>query len=306
MTAAARSVPQPYPKPFRWQLPYRPPFDWQGVLRFLGARMLRGVEWVRDAEYLRTVRIDSHAGWIRVTHAPAQRAVVVELSRSLGPVLPAILSRLTHLFDLRAKPNLIAGQLMRGTLAEAVARNPGLRLPGAFDGFELAVHAILGPQVTLKAATMQAGRLADALGDSVETIHPGLARLSPTAERVAEARIETLTSAGIPGPRAETIIALAVAVRTGRISLEVGADPAATVDRLLGIPGIGRWTADYIAMRALGWPDAFPHGDVALRNSLGGVTATRAEELAEAWRPWRSYAAMHLWQDWAWNRSRRA
>ncbi len=90
------------------------------------------------------------------------------------------------------------------------------------------------------------------------------------------------------------------------MTLEAGTDPALTVDRLLSVPGIGRWTADYIAMRALGWPDAFPHGDVALRNSLGGVTATRAEELAEAWRPWRSYAAMHLWQDWAWNRSRRA
>ena len=306
MTSIARAVTQSSPKPFRWQLPYRPPFDWQGVLRFLGARMLKGVEWVRDAEYLRTVRIDSHAGWIRVTHAPAQRALVVELSRSLGPVLPAILSRLTHLFDLRARPNVIAGQLMRGTLAEAVARNPGLRLPGAFDGFELAVHAILGPQATLKAATMQAGLFAEALGDKVATIHPGLARLSPAAERVADAPMETLTSAGIPGSRAESIIALAGEVAAGRITLEVGADPSLTVERLLAVPGIGRWTAEYIAMRALGWPDAFPHGDVAIRNSLGGVTAARADELAEAWRPWRSYAAMHLWQDWAWNRSRRA
>ncbi len=306
MTLPARVVPLSFPKPFRWQLPYRLPFDWPGVLRFLGARMLKGVEWVRDAEYLRTVRIDAHTGWIRVRHAPAQRALVVELSRSLGPVLPAILSRLTHLFDLRAKPNLIAGHLMRGTLAEAVARNPGLRLPGAFDGFELAVHAILGPQVTLKAATVMAGRLADVLGEPVETIHPGLGRLSPSAERVAEARIETLTAVGIPYPRAESIIALAREVVTGSVRLEVGADPGLTTTRLLGIPGIGRWTAEYIAMRALGWTDAFPHGDVALRNSLGGVTATRADELSEAWRPWRSYAAMHLWQDWAWNRSRRA
>ncbi len=178
--------------------------------------MLKGVEWVRDAEYLRTVGIDSHAGWIRVTHAPAQRAVVVELSRSLGPVLPAILSRLAHLLDLRARPNLIAGHLMRGTLADAVARNPGLRLPGAFDGFELAVHAILGPQVTLKAATLLAGRFAEALGEPVETIHPGLARLSPTAERVADARIEALTSPpGFRRLRAESIIALAREVAAG-------------------------------------------------------------------------------------------
>ena len=119
--------------------------------------MLKGVEWVRDAEYLRTVRIDAHTGWIRVRHAPAQRALVVDLSRSLATVLPAILSRLTHLFDLRARPNLIAGHLMRGTLAEAVARNPGLRLPGAFDGFELAVHAILGPQITAESGDGDGG-----------------------------------------------------------------------------------------------------------------------------------------------------
>ncbi len=306
MTVPARTIQPSFPKPFRWQLPYRLPFDWPGVLRFLGARMLKGVEWVRDAEYLRTVRIDAHTGWIRVRHAPDQRALVVELSRSLGPALPAILSRLTHLFDLRARPNLIAGHLMRGTLAEAVARNPGLRLPGAFDGFELAVHAILGPQVTLKAATVMAGRFSEALGEPVETIHPGLARLSPSAERVADARVETLTAVGMPRERAEGIIALAREVATGDVRLEVGNDPGDTIDRLLALPGIGRWTAEYIAMRALGWADAFPHGDVALRNSLGGVTTARAEELAQAWRPWRSYAAMHLWQDWAWNRSRRA
>ncbi len=306
MTVPARTIQPSFPKPFRWQLPYRLPFDWPGVLRFLGARMLKGVEWVRDAEYLRTVRIDAHTGWIRVHHAPDQRALVVKLSRSLGPALPAILSRLTHLFDLRARPNLIAGHLMRGTLAEAVARNPGLRLPGAFDGFELAVHAILGPQVTLKAATVMAGRFSEALGEPVETIHPGLARLSPSAERVADARVETMTAVGMPRERAEGIIALAREVATGDVRLEVGNDPGDTIDRLLALPGIGRWTAEYIAMRALGWADAFPHGDVALRNSLGGVTAARAEELAQAWRPWRSYAAMHLWQDWAWNRSRRA
>ena len=268
--------------------------------------MLKGVEWVRDAEYLRTVRVGSHAGWIRIRHAPARRALTIDLSRSLAPALPAILSRLCHLFDLRARPNIIAGHLMRGTLADAVARNPGLRVPGAFDGFELAIHAVLGPQITLKAATILAGRLAEALGEPIETAHPGLTRLSPTAERIAAATVGELGTLGIGEPRAEGLIALAREMAAGHLMLEAGASPEETIERLVALPGIGRWTAEYIAMRALGWPDAFPHGDVALRNCLGGVTASRADELSQAWRPWRSYATLHLWQDWAWNRDRRA
>jgi AraC family transcriptional regulator of adaptative response / DNA-3-methyladenine glycosylase II len=306
MALPVSSLAQTQPKPFRWQLAYRPPFDWAGMLRFLGARMLRGVEWVRDAEYLRTVRLGSYTGWIRIRHAPNQRALAIELSRSLAPTLPAILRRLSHLFDLRARPNVIAGQLMRGMLAEPVARNPGLRVPGAFDGFELALHAILGPQMTVKAATILAGRFAETFGDPIETAHPGLARLSPTPERIADARREELTALGIVEERAESLVALAREIAAGRITLDPGACPERTMEQLVALPGIGRWTAEYIAMRALGWPDAFPHGDVALRNSLGGVTTNRAEELSQAWRPWRSYATLHLWQDWAWNRNRRA
>ena len=306
MSLPARPLAQTPSQQFRWQLSYRPPFDWPGLLRFLGGRMLKGVEWVRDEEYLRTVRIGTHAGWIRIRHAPDRRALVIDLTRSLSQTLPAILSRLCHLFDLRARPNLVAGHLMRGTLAEPVARNPGLRVPGAFDGFELAIHAVLGPQITVKAATILAGRIADLYGEPIETAHPGLNRLSPTAERMAEAKMGELAAFGLANERAECLVALARAVAEERVSLDVGSDPEATVARLLELPGISRWTADYIAMRALGCPDAFPHGDVALRNSLGGVTSTRAEELSQAWRPWRSYATMHLWQDWAWNRNRRA
>jgi AraC family transcriptional regulator, regulatory protein of adaptative response / DNA-3-methyladenine glycosylase II len=294
------------PKSFRWQLSYRPPFDWPGMLRFLGARMLKGVEWVRDSEYLRTVRLDGHTGWIRVRLAPTQRALVIDLTRTLAPVLPAVLSRMCHLFDLRARPNVIAGQLMRGMLAEAVARNPGLRVPGAFDGFEPALHAVLGPELTVKAATILAGRLAEAFGEPLETAHPGLTRLSPTPERIAAATRDELTALGIAEARAESLLALARELAAGRLILEAGADPELMLERLTALPGIGRWTGDYIAMRALGWTDAFPYGDVALRNSLGGVSSTRAQELAQAWRPWRSYATVHLWQDWAWHRARRA
>lgn len=125
------------PKLFRWQLTYRPPFDWAGMLRFLGARMLKGVEWVRGDEYLRTARLGHRSGWFQVHNAPGERALVIELSRSLAPAVPALLARIRHLFDLGARPNVIAERLMRGVLADTVARNPGLRVPGAFDGFEL-------------------------------------------------------------------------------------------------------------------------------------------------------------------------
>jgi AraC family transcriptional regulator of adaptative response / DNA-3-methyladenine glycosylase II len=272
------------------------------MLRFLGARMLGSVEWVRGAEYLRTARVGDRSGWLYVHNAPAQRALMIELSRSLAPAAPAVLARLRHLFDLDARPNVIAERLMRGVLAETVARNPGLRVPGAFDGFELAVRAVLGQQVTVKAATTLAGRFAAAFGEPLETVHAGLTRLAPTAERIAGSDVRELSALGIMPARAEAIVAVARAMASGRLSLEPGVDPEEAMRCLVALPGIGRWTAEYIAMRALRWQDAFPYGDIAVRNSLGGVTATRAEEIAQAWRPWRSYATLHLWQTRAWTR----
>ena len=302
-TAIPSSDGKHQPKLFRWQLTYRPPFDWAGMLRFLGARMLKGVASVEGAEYLRTVRLGPCSGWFHVHNAPGQRALVIEFSRSLAPAVPSLLAGLHHLFDLDARPNVIAERLMRGVLADTVARNPGLRVPGAFDGFELAVRAILGQQITVKAATTLAGRFVEAFGETVETAHPGLTRLSPTAERIAVLKVEELTALGIMPTRAESIIAMGREMVSGRLKLEAGVHPEEAMKHLLALPGIGRWTAEYIAMRALRWPDAFPHGDIAVRNSLGGVTTTRAEEIAQAWRPWRSYATLHLWQERA--RSRR-
>jgi len=278
-------------------LTYRAPFDWQGMLRFLSARMLKGVEWVEEDAYLRTVQLGGHTGWVNLRHAPEKRALLVELTHSLTPVLPALLGRLRNLFDLSARPDVIAAQLMRDALlAEAVARNPGLRVPGAFDGFELAVRAILGQQIRVKAATTLAGRFAAAFGEPVDTPHPGLTRLCPTPQRIAAAKVEELTALGILEARARSILLVAEEVASGRLRLEAGAQPDATIERLVALPGIGRWTAQYIAMRALRWPDAFPKEDIALRNSLGGVTPARAEQLSQAWRPWRSYATLHLWQ----------
>ena len=282
---------------FTLQLAYRPPFDWPAMLDFIGARTLEGVEWVHDDAYYRTARLGHHAGWIGVRHSPEKRSLLIELTHSLTPVLPAVLGRLRHMFDLSARPDVIAAKLGQSEpLADIVASNPGVRVPGAFDGFELAVRAILGQQITVKAATTLAGRYVAALGDRLETPHPELTHSSPAAVRVADAPVEQLVALGILEARARGIIALAKEVAAGRLELEPGSPPEETIARLVAIPGIGMWTAQYVAMRALRWPDAFPKEDGALRKRLGGVTAARAEELSQEWRPWRSYATVHLWR----------
>jgi AraC family transcriptional regulator of adaptative response / DNA-3-methyladenine glycosylase II len=294
---ASATGPATTPESFTLQLTYRPPFDWAAMLGFLSARTLRGVESVNDEAFRRTVRLGDHVGWISIRHRPERRALMVELTHSLTPVLPALLGRLRHLFDLTARPDVIDAHLaLDPLLTEAVARRPGLRVPGAFDGFELAVRAILGQQITVKGATTLAGRFMEAFGDPMPTPHAGLDRLSPTAERIAAADVGELSGLGIIQSRARSIMALAEEVASGRLTLDAGAAPGATIEQLVALPGIGRWTAHYIAMRALRWPDAFPKEDVALRKNLGGVSAARAEELSQAWRPWRSYATMHLWQ----------
>ena len=277
-------------------LEYRPPYDWPRMLRFLATRSMKGVESVQDDAYLRTIRLYDRAGWILVRNAPAENALLVEAPQSLAPALPALVHRLQHLFDLGAHPDIIAAHLARDErLADAVSRRPGLRVPGAFDGFELAARAILGQQITVRAATTLAGRFAAAFGDPIDVPHIGLTHLSPTSRRIASASIPEIASLGIIQTRARSIIAIAQEMESGRLLLEPGAQPAAVIAQLTALPGIGAWTAHYIAMRALRWPDAFPKEEVALRNALGRVTAARADELSQPWRPWRSYATLHLW-----------
>lgn len=282
---------------FTLQLAYRPPFDWDGLIQFLGARALAGVETAAAGVYSRTVRLGSHTGWVRVGHEPRRRALMVEMPIALTPVLPALLGRLRQLFDLAARPDVIQEHLRRDpVLSRAVRRNPGLRVPGAFDGFELVMRAIVGQQVTVKAATTLAGRIVGSFGERVTTPHGGLTHLAPTPERIATASQDALGALGIIGTRGRSLIAVAREMVAGRLPLEAGADPESTMERLTAIPGIGRWTAHYIAMRALRWPDAFPREDIALRKRLGGVTPSEAEAASQAWRPWRSYATLHLWQ----------
>lgn len=282
------------------QLTYRPPYDWSGILTFLKTRELKGVEWVTESFYARTVHLGNAKGWIKITQARKKNALMLEFTHSLAPALPALLNRVRDLFDLNARPEIISKHLAKDkVLGPMVKANPGMRVPGAFNGFELGLRAILGQQVTVKSATTVACRFVEMFGEPIVTPFPELNRLTPSPERVARANVDTLARLGVIGARCKSILGLAQAQVSGRLSLDSGNhhSPEATIERLAELPGIGLWTANYIAMRALRWPDAFPKEDIAVRNNLGGVTAKQAEEMSQAWRPWRSYAVLHIWRN---------
>jgi len=279
----------------RFELSFRPPFDWPAVSGFLAARAIPGVEAVESGRYRRTVRIGldgkEHLGWIEAELSAKKPTLRIAVSASLAKVLPPVLSRVKALMDLACNPAEVAQAL--GPLAR---RRPGMRVPGAFDGFEMAVRAILGQQVTVAGARTLAGRFAATFGDAIETPFQSLTTVFPTAARVAELTEGQVARIGMPGARARTIIALARAVADGRLDLTPNADIEPTLDALRALPGVGEWTAQYIAMRALAWPDAFPHTDLGVMKALRETSARRVLAAGEAWRPWRAYAVMHLWQ----------
>jgi len=283
------------PDALHFELSYRPPYDWPAVSGFLRARAVAGVETVEEGRYRRTARIcvdgKEYLGWIEASPSPKKPAMRVAVSASLAKALPPVLSRVKALMDLACSPAEISAAL--GPLA---GRHPGLRVPGAFDGFEVAVRAILGQQVTVAAARTVAGRFAAAFGDPLQTPFESLNRIFPTAERVAELPYGRIARLGMPGARARTVLALARAVAKGGLDLMPNADIDATLDKLRALPGVGEWTAQYIAMRALAWPDAFPHTDLGVMKALGETNPRRVLAAGEAWRPWRAYAVMHLWQ----------
>jgi AraC family transcriptional regulator of adaptative response / DNA-3-methyladenine glycosylase II len=297
--AVAGADPGPGTETSTLQLSYRAPYDWPGMLSFLKARELKGVEFVTEEFYARTVHLNDRKGWIKVTQAFAKNALILEFTHELTPVLPALLSRLRDLFDLSARPDVINRHLRRDKfLRPLITRNPGTRVPGAFNGFETGLRAILGQQVTVKAATTIACRLVETFCESIVTPFAELNYLTPSPQKIAKAKVSDLARHGIVGARCKSIIALACAHVSGELSLDSGVhdSPNATIARLAELPGIGPWTAHYIAMRALRWPDAFPKEDIAVLKALGGVSPKKAEEMSQAWRPWRSYAVLHLWR----------
>jgi AraC family transcriptional regulator of adaptative response / DNA-3-methyladenine glycosylase II len=280
----------------RLVLSYRPPLRWDALVRFLEARALPGVESVAADCYARTVEVRGCKGWFRVEPVADLPCLQVHMSSTLVPVLATMLARIRNLFDLDCRPDLIDAHLQRdGRIGPLVRRWPGLRVPGAFSSFELALRAIVGQQVSVRAATTLAGRLAATFGEPIQTPYAGLNRISPSAAALALADCAALMALGLTSARAHCVVALAGAVAAGRVHLDSVVDPPTTIRQLVTLPGIGPWTAEYIAMRALRWPDAFPAADLGLRKALGISSVGQVQELSAAWRPWRAYAVMHLW-----------
>jgi AraC family transcriptional regulator of adaptative response / DNA-3-methyladenine glycosylase II len=280
----------------RLRLAYRPPLAWDALIGFLAGRGAAGVEAVDGRCYRRTVAWGDRRGWLQV-EPDAGNTLRVTLSATLLPALAPLLSSLRALFDLDAAPAASAAFLSRDRrLAPSVEREPGLRVPGAFDGFELALRAVLGQQVSVRGATTLFGRFAARFGEPAAMPHPALHRHTPAAASVAEASVEQLAGLGLPRSRALTVRTLARAVADGRINLHPGAPVEATVAELCELPGIGDWTAQYVAMRALRDADAFPASDLVVKRALGVSRERDAIAIAEAWRPWRAYAVMHLWR----------
>jgi AraC family transcriptional regulator, regulatory protein of adaptative response / DNA-3-methyladenine glycosylase II len=278
-----------------FELGYRPPYDWGAIAGFLGARAVAGIEACDGAAYRRTVRVASggawHGGWVEIAPAPGKPALRVRIAASLGKALPQVLARVKSLMDLSCHPAEVARAL--GPLA---AQRPGMRVPGAFDGFEIALRAVLGQQVSVAAARTLACRFAEAFGERIETPFDSLNRVFPTAERIAALPYRRIARLGVPAARARTIVALARAAAHGGLDLAPGADVEATLAKLRALPGVGEWTAQYVALRALAWPDAFPHTDHGVMKAMKLTDPKRVLAAAEGWRPWRAYAVMHLWQ----------
>ncbi|MEQ1800720.1 MAG: AlkA N-terminal domain-containing protein [Gammaproteobacteria bacterium] len=282
------------------RLAYRPPCDTAGLLRFFAARALPGVEAVDGLGLRRTLALNHQgrplAGWVAARFVPARHEVEIQLASTLLPALGAILQRVRQAFDLDADPSLIDPALASVPMPFPARGQPGIRLPGGMDGFEIAARAILGQQVSVAAARTITLRLVERFGVSIATPFPDLHRLFPDAATLAAARPDAIGRLGIVRQRVRALQALAAAVAEGRIALHRGAPLAATREALRALPGIGEWTTELIAMRALAWPDAFPASDIGVLNALGTRDIPRVRALAETWRPWRSYAVIRLWQ----------
>lgn len=278
------------------ELAYRPPYARRAWLDFVRPRAIPGVEWVEGGTYSRIVAIDDAVGEISAAFHPERDTLVVRFSETLVPVLSQVLWRVRSLFDLEANPAAIDAALsVAPELRAGVTRCPGLRAPGAFDAFETSWRAVLGQQVSVAGATTLAGRLVARFGRRVESSTGAEARATPLPEGVAQASIDDVAGIGVPRARAKTLVALARWFAEDPWRMDAGADDAAIDRELSALPGVGPWTRAYLAMRVLRWPDAFPASDLGVRKALGGVSAPEAEARSRAWRPWRTYAAFHLW-----------
>ncbi len=295
--AAQSSPPQNGSAGLQLDLRYRPPYDWPSILQFLSLRATPGVEAVDEGCYRRTIALEGHCGWIEVRPHERQHCLALTVWFPSPQALLKIVARVRGQFDLDADPVEIARRLAQSPLLkESVSAFPGMRLPGSWDLYELVVRAILGQQVSVAAACTLSGRLAESFGESSNgPPHPRLSRLFPTPQALAQADVSSI---GIPRKRAQAIQKLSRAVAEGRLLLDPCMDYEEFVQLLKQQDGIGEWTAQYAAMRGLRHPDAFPAGDLVLLKSsaLENPTPRTLTALASQWRPWRAYAALHLWK----------
>ncbi|HWT17251.1 MAG TPA: AlkA N-terminal domain-containing protein [Patescibacteria group bacterium] len=265
------------------RLAYRPPYDWPRLLAFLRARVLPGIERVEDDAYERALPGHGPNALLRVSQDAAHHALNLHLRSVPTKAIPALVQRVRRMFDLDADPQAIASVLSRDPrLRTQVAARPGLRVPVGFDAWETAVRAVVGQRISVAATRTLLSRLIDASGRF------------PSAAELLDREVGSI---GLTQARVRTIRALASAVVQGRVHFRAGQSLDAFVDALVELPGIGPWTAHYIAMRALGHPDAFPFGDLIVRRALGNPTPRAERELVDAWRPWRSYVVLHLWTE---------
>lgn len=285
------------------RLPFRKPFDWQAMLNFFSGRATPGVESVTNDSYYRTISVDGRHGVISVSPL-SESYLRLTLNSVDTRALFEIVQRLREVFDLDAPIDQITTTLKKDkSLSSLIRKTPGIRVPGAWDGFELTIRAILGQQISVKAATTLAGRIADRYGEKLilaaGEAENDLRRIFPTADRLRRARLNNI---GLVSSRAETIRRVAAAADSGDLSFDVSQEPAEFCASLTSIKGVGAWTAQYVAMRVLKNPDALPSTDLGLLKALdaiggdeGASTPTMLLRKAECWRPWRAYAALLLW-----------
>lgn len=280
------------------RLQYRPPFDWRTLLKFLAYRAIPGVEYVTETTYARTVALEGKAGDFEVRFLEDVNALDVHINFPDSRHLYHIIDRVRSLFDLRADSAQIDDFFARDALLRPIVKCfPGSRVPGCWDGFEVAVRAILGQQVTVKAASTLVARIASRYGDAYQCRNPALTHVFPDAARLSAVAMDNM---GIVGQRIAAIKAVASAVAENTLQIHARTDTAEFVSRICAIKGIGEWTAYYIAMRALGDPNAFPYSDLILRRAAAApnteLTPKQLLQRAEVWQPWRAYAVILLWR----------
>lgn len=279
------------------RLPYRAPYDFQGMLAFLARRAIPGVEQVSEREYRRSIVIDQQPAWYAVRAIADDTALALTLPLLRPDLLGSIVAKVRRQFDVDADPSALALAIADDAiLGPLLQRWPGQRLPGAWDGFELAVRGVLGQQISVAAARTLAARLVAQYGTAYPAGPEGLQAFFPAPQALMDAPLEAI---GLPKTRASTLRGLAAACADGRVDFDTGQGLVSLVERLVALPGIGPWTAQYVAMRALSQPDAFPAGDLVLRKIAGGdqpMSERALQALSQRWRPWRAYAVMLMWR----------